>query len=244
MRLNKYIASCGAASRRMADEMIAAKRVTVNGALADSMGYDVDVHNDEVCLDGNPLTIENKHVYIMLNKPSGYISACTDDRGRKTVIDLIGGIDQRLFPVGRLDYDTEGLLLLTNDGDFSYHCTHPKHEVAKKYYAIVKGILSDSALQTLRGGVTLDGDRTHEALIDIIRRSSKRTELFITIHEGKNRQIKKMFQLAGCRVTYLKRVAMGNLTLGDLDVGCWRYLTPNEVDFFLNSSKIIDSEII
>jgi len=229
VRLNKYIASCGAASRRGADAMIAAGRITVNGTVAQTMGIDVDVDNDVVCLDGIALRQDNENVYIMLNKPAGYLSACVDDRGRKTVVDLVQDAGARLFPVGRLDLDTEGMLLLTNDGDFAYKCTHPKHEVPKKYYVIVKGVLPDGALQTLRDGVKVDGERTQPALIEIISRSSKRAELFVTIREGKNRQIKKMFQLAGCRVSYLKRVAIGGLELADLAIGHWRRLTQQDI---------------
>ena len=228
MRINKYIASCGAASRRGADDLIAAGRITVNGAVPETMGYDVDENHDVVCLDGVALKLAEEKVYIMLNKPAGCLSACVDARGRKTVVDIIDG-GERLFPVGRLDYDTEGMLLLTNDGDFAYWCMHPKHEVPKTYYAIVKGVLRDDALQTLSGGVDIDGERTQSASIDIIYRSSKRTELTITIREGKNRQIKKMFQLAGCRVSYLKRTAIGPLKLGSLMPGQWRNLTPEDM---------------
>ena len=229
MRLNKYIAMCGAASRRHADEMIAAGRITVNAMTAQSMGTQVDPDKDTVCLDDKTLSPHTNEVYIMLNKPAGVISACIDDRGRKTVIDLVAGAGQRLFPVGRLDFDTEGMLLLTNDGDFAFRCTHPKHEVTKIYEVTVRGVLRDDVLQTLRSGVMIDGSRTQPAEIDVIKKSSKRTELRMTIREGKNRQIKKMFQLAGCRVSHLKRTAIGRLTLGDLDVGQWRYLTPEDL---------------
>ncbi len=224
MRLNKYIASCGVTSRRGADDLIATGRVTVNGKVPETMGYDVDETRDMVRLDGAALALSQEKRYIMLNKPAGYLSACVDSRGRNTVVDIISGAD-RLFPVGRLDYDTEGLLLLTNDGDFAYWCMHPKHEVPKTYFAIVKGILRDDALKTLSGGVDIDGERTQSASIEIIKRSSKRTELNITIQEGKNRQIKKMFQLAGCKISYLQRVAIGPLTMGNLALGQWRELT-------------------
>jgi 23S rRNA pseudouridine2605 synthase len=228
VRLNKYIASCGAASRRGADDLIAAGRVTVNGTVPGAMGYDVDVNRDMVCLDGVAIRPAEEKVYIMLNKPAGCLSACTDARGRQTVVDIIGD-SHRLFPVGRLDIDTEGLLLLTNDGDFAYWCMHPSHEVPKTYYVVVKGLLSDEALQTLSAGVDIDGKRTQPAKIHIKRRSSKRTELTMVIREGMNRQIKKMFQLAGCRVSYLQRIAIGPLTLGSLKSGQWRYLTQEDM---------------
>jgi 23S rRNA pseudouridine2605 synthase len=229
LRLNKYIAACGIASRRGADELIAAGKITVNGELIITMGYDVNTSSDVVCLNGELIRIDQTMVYIMLNKPAGVLSSCSDDRGRETVIDLLDGIDARVFPVGRLDFDTEGLLLLTNDGDFAYKCTHPKYEVAKKYYAVVKGVLSDHAIETLCGSVVLDGQRTAGAIIDIISKTSKRTELYITIHEGKNRHIKKLFLLAGCRVSSLKRVAVGDLQLGNLPVGKWRSLSAPEI---------------
>lgn len=228
MRLNKFIAACGASSRRGADELIAAGRITVNDLVPSSMGQKVD-EEDVVCLDGKRLILENNYVYIMLNKPEGYLSSCVDDRGRKTVIDLLKDIDERVFPVGRLDYDTKGLLLLTNDGDFAYKCTHPKHELDKKYYAVVKGVLSDSVIKTLSGSVKIDGHATAGAKIEILKRSSKRTELYITIHEGRNRHIKRLFQLAGCRVSELKRVAIGSISLGNLPEGKWRSLSTSEV---------------
>lgn len=229
MRLNKYIAACGASSRRGADELIAAGRITVNGQRPSTMGQSVDENIDVICLDGNRLIVEDKFVYIMLNKPEGYLSSCSDERGRKTVVDLLQGIEERVFPVGRLDYDTKGLLLLTNDGDFAYKCTHPKHELGKKYYVVVKGILNDNAIKTLSGSVKIDEHATAGAKIEILKRSSKRTELYITIHEGRNRHIKKLFQLAGCRVSELKRVAIGSVSLGNLPEGKWRSLSTGEV---------------
>lgn len=235
MRLNKYIAACGKASRRGADELIAAGKITVNGEPILTMGYDVDTGNDEVLLNGELLRPEEKQVYIMLNKPTGVLSACSDDRGRKTVIDLLDGIDARVFPVGRLDFDTQGLLLMTNDGDFAYKCTHPKYEVAKKYFAVVKGVLSDSAIETLQGNMVIDGGRTAGAAIEVISKTSKRAEMFITIHEGKNRHIKKLFALAGCRVSSLQRVAIGSLALGNLPVGKWRSLSQQEIQKFTHN---------
>ena len=232
MRLNKFIALCGVASRRGADEIIANGRVTVNGSIVQTMGVDIDTQNDLVCVDGKTVRPQTENVYIMLNKPAGTICACSDDRGRQTVVDLISGIDARVFPVGRLDYDTEGLLLLTNDGDFAYRCTHPKHEISKTYFAVVKGILNDHAIKTLCGGVVIDGYKTSRAEIEVRERTSKRTEILISIHEGRNRQIKKMFQLVGCRVTFLKRVAVGKLQIGSLGMGEWRMLERKEIAHF------------
>lgn len=229
MRLNKYIAACGKASRRGADELIAAGNITVNGEPILTMGYDVDPDKDEVLLYGELLRLEEELIYIMLNKPTGILSSCSDDRGRKTVIDLLDGVDARVFPVGRLDFDTQGLLLLTNDGDFAYKCTHPKFEVAKKYFAVVKGVLSERAIETLQGNMVIGGDRSAGAAIEVISKTSKRTEMFITIHEGKNRHIKKLFALAGCRVSSLQRISIGELKLGNLPVGKWRSLSQQEI---------------
>lgn len=231
MRLNKYIALCGVSSRRGADELIEQGKVTVNGSVVRTMGTDINTETDVVCVGGREVSPEEEHVYIMLNKPAGYLSTCLDDRGRKTVIDLVKNIDNRVFPVGRLDYDTEGLLLLTSDGDFAYRCTHPKHEISKKYSAVVKGALDDNAVRKLRDGIIIEGRKTSEAIIDIIEKKENTAKLNVTIHEGRNRQIKKMFESVGCTVSYLKRISIGKLELGDLKAGTWRYL--NEHDFNL-----------
>lgn len=231
MRLNKYIALCGVSSRRGADELIARGKVTVNGSVVRSMGPDINAENDVVCIDGLKISPEEKHVYIILNKPAGYISACSDGRGRKTVIDLVKGEDSRIFPVGRLDYDTEGILILTSDGDFAYRCTHPKHEISKKYYAVVNGALDDKAIHKLQRGVIIEGRKTSEACIEIVEKKENAVKVYITIHEGRNRQIKKMFESVGCSVAYLKRVSIGNLGLADMAPGTWRYF--KEDDFKL-----------
>jgi pseudouridine synthase len=230
VRLNKYIAACGVCSRRGADALIASGRVSVNGAAVNTMGPDIDETNDAVCLDGKPLRLENRKVYIMLNKPAGYLSTCRDDRGRKTVLSLVSGAGARIFPVGRLDMDTEGLLLLTNDGDFAYRCTHPSHEVTKEYFAVVSGPLSDAALDLLRSGVMLDGEKTRPARVELIRRTPNETHFSITIHEGKNRQVRRMIEFAGASVRYLKRISEGSLALGGLKTGVWRKLTEDEVN--------------
>jgi 23S rRNA pseudouridine2605 synthase len=228
MRLNKYIASCGAASRRGADAFIAQGRVTVNGKPVDSIGMDINPDTDTVAVDGTLLSLPEEKVYIMLNKPAGILSTCRDDRGRKTVLNLVGTAGTRLFPVGRLDYDTEGLLLLTNDGDFAYRCTHPRHEIDKTYSAVVHGRLDDMAIRHLQEGVMLDGIKTAPAQIKVLKRSGMETEIEITIHEGRNRQVKRMFESVGCHVMALKRIAFGSLTLGDLAIGKWRFITKME----------------
>ncbi len=230
MRLNRYIAMCGASSRRGADVLIAAGRVTVNGEIVVTMGPEIDPERDEVRVDNRPLKLEERKVYIMLNKPVGYISACSDDRGRNTVLSLIEGVEERIFPVGRLDYDTEGLLLLTNDGDFAYKCTHPSGEVKKRYLAVTDGMLSDDAIRQLRRGVMLDGTLTSPAVVEIKRRTHEATEILITIHEGRNRQVRRMMEAVGSAVRYLRRVSEGNLELKGLKPGEWRYLTREEIE--------------
>lgn len=229
MRLNKYIASCGVASRRGADTIIAEGRVTINGRPVSTIGTDVHPDTDVVAVDGTLLSLHPDNIYIMLNKPAGVLSTCTDDRGRKTVVDLIKGVDQRIFPVGRLDFDTEGLLLLTNDGEFAYKCTHPKHEMDKTYEAVVHGRLDDTVVKHLESGIVLDGMKTAPARIRRISRSDTRSHIEITIHEGRNRQVKRMFEAVGCHVMQLKRIKLGKLTLDGLRTGEWRYLTDAEV---------------
>ena len=231
MRLNKYIASCGAASRRGADALVEAGRVSVNGVVAQSHGIDIDEETDAVCVDGVKLKLEQKKIYIMLNKPAGILCTCHDDRGRETVLDLVKDVDERLFPVGRLDYNTEGLLLMTNDGDFAYQCTHPRHEQNKTYYARVRGQLTDAGIKKLEHGIELDGRLTSKAKITVLERSENEASLNITIHEGRNRQVRNMFEAIGCFVTFLKRTSIGSLGLGNLKTGQWKHLT--EKDFSL-----------
>jgi pseudouridine synthase len=192
---------------------------------------DIDLGRDKVCIDGVELKPQDQKVYLMLNKPAGVLCTCHDDRGRKTVLDIVGGFDERLFPVGRLDYDTEGLLLLTNDGEFAYKCTHPSHELEKTYYAVAADPLDDRTISLLRNGVEIDGQITSKAKVNVLKRSADKTELEITIHEGRNRQIRRMLVAVGSRVVYLKRKAIGRLTIGNLEVGKWRALT--EKDFML-----------
>ena len=185
MRLNKYIALCGVTSRRGADKLIAEGKVTLNGFTVRTMGPDIDIEKDKVCVCGIAISPQKDKVYIMLNKPVGYICSCADERGRKTVIDLVKGVNERIYPVGRLDIDTEGLLILTNDGDFAYRCTHPKHEVNKKYFAVIEGPFDENAVRKLCSGVTIDGEKTSGSEIEIIEIKENKAKLYITIHEGK-----------------------------------------------------------
>ncbi len=236
VRLQKYIAMCGTASRRKAEEMIADGRVKVNGQKVTEQGIKVEIGADKVTVDGRDITIVSKKYYIMLNKPVGYVSTVSDEAGRPTVVDLIREeIKTRIFPVGRLDYDTEGLLLLTNDGDFSYRVTHPKFEMNKTYIALVGSGLTVAGLNKLRRGVVIDGFKTSPAEVEIIESEAGANLVKITIHEGKNRQVRKMFEAVGVKVKELRRVSIGKVELGNLPYGRWRHLTSHEINYLMNS---------
>lgn len=232
VRLQKYIAMSGKASRRSAEEMIQNGRVKVNGEKITELGTKVEIGADKVMLDGVLINPENKKYYIMLNKPVGYVSTVNDQFERPTVIDLIGEeIKARVVPVGRLDYDTEGLLLLTNDGDFTYRVTHPKFEMDKTYIATIKGGITAKGLNALRRGVIIDDFKTSPAEVEMLSCEKGVTVIKITIHEGKNRQVRKMFEAVGCKVSELKRISIGKVELGNLPLGRWRYLTSHEINY-------------
>ena len=230
MRLNKYIASAGICSRRKADELIAAGNVKINGAVMREMGYDVQ-EGDQVSVNGRPVEAADNKVYVAVNKPKGYITSMDDDRDRATVAQLVSDIPERLFPVGRLDYNTTGLLLMTNDGDLAYRLTHPKHEVYKTYVAMVSGIVSDARLAKLRKGVDIGGFVTSPAKVRLIKQNQRSTVVEISIHEGKNRQVRKMFKAVGNNVIELERIAIGDLRLGHMQQGHYRKLTRREIDY-------------
>ena len=229
MRINKYMAECGVASRRACDEMILEGRVKVNGKKIDTPGLEINEFNDAVTLDGRRITLVSKKYYIMLHKPKGYVTTVKDDKGRKTVMELIK-IRSRLYPVGRLDYDTEGLLLLTNDGQLAYALTHPSHEVPKTYIAKIKGKISDTEVRQLRKGVEIDGKMTLPAVVKIIETDDEFSRVEVTIKEGRNHQIKKMFEVVGKEVVFLKRTAIGPLKLGGLVRGEYKNLTSKEIE--------------
>ncbi|OON99778.1 MAG: pseudouridine synthase [Epulopiscium sp. Nele67-Bin004] len=231
MRLQKYLADAGVASRRKCEVLITEGRIKINGEVVTELGTQV-ADGDEVMFDDNIVTKVEKKVYYMLNKPEGYITSVTDDRGRQTVLDLLPQNGVRVFPVGRLDYNTSGMLLLTNDGDFTYKLTHPKHTVPKTYVATVKKMVAHEVLSQLRNGVDIDGYVTAPAKVDILYIENNMTTLQITIHEGKNRQIRKMCEAVGHTVVKLKRVAIGNIALNDLTQGSFRQLTPDEIKHF------------
>lgn len=226
-RLQKYMARCGAASRRKSEELITAGRVTVNGQIVTELGIKVS-ENDVVTLDGKPLMPEARKVYIALNKPVGYVSTVKDEHGRKTLLDLVD-VPERIYPIGRLDYDTSGLILLTNDGDIYNKVIHPREEKNKVYIALIQGILSDKEIEAFESGLEIEGYITAPAEIKTRRILGRNAEVAITIHEGRNRQVRKMCKKIGHPVITLKRVSVGSIEIGSLEEGKWRYLTEKEV---------------
>ncbi|MDD6255303.1 MAG: pseudouridine synthase [Eubacteriales bacterium] len=230
MRLNKYIAHSGVASRRKADELIAAGKVNVNGAVA-SLGCDVN-EGDIVEVSGRIINPEKKTVYYMLNKPVGYITSVRDDRDRRTVIDLLPDVKERIYPVGRLDYNTSGLLILTNDGDLANRLMHPSGKVKKTYIAEVKGMFHISDAEKLRNGVDIgDSRKTAPADVEIIKQNNSTSEVEIKIIEGRNRQVRRMFEAVGHEVISLNRTAYGNLKLGHLKLGQFKKLSQGEIEY-------------
>lgn len=234
VRLQKYIAMCGAASRRGAEEKISSGHVKVNGVTVREMGVKVEIGADTVHLDGEELKITTKKYYIMLNKPAGFVTTVKDQFDRPCVTDLID-LKTRVVPVGRLDFETEGLLLLTNDGDFNYRVTHPKFNTNKTYYVEINGGITIKGLNQLRRGVRIDGYLTRPAEVEMIDAEKGITSFYITIHEGRNRQVRKMFEAVGCKVSYLKRIKIGNVELGNVPSGHWRHLTSHEINTLMNS---------
>ncbi len=229
MRLQKYIAKCGVTSRRKAEELILATRVRVNGKLIEELGSKVDPNRDIVEVDGRIISLEKEKTYLALNKPVGYVTTLKDEHNRKTVVDLIKGVDTRVYPVGRLDIDTEGLLILTNDGDLTYKLTHPSFEVEKTYLALVAGRPLEEELSRFRKGLMVDGIRTAPAKVRVIQTYEKTSLLEIKIHEGRNRQVRKMCSAINHPVEKLKRISFGSLGLEGIKLGEFRELSKDEV---------------
>ena len=229
-RLQKVMAHAGVASRRKCEELITQGRVKVQGQVVDQLGVKVSP-NDRIEVDGIPIYREEPR-YILLYKPRNYISAVEDDKGRPVVVDLINGVDERIYPIGRLDFDTTGLLLLTNDGDFANRMMHPRFQVEKVYIAKIKGIPQTDALKRLAKGVMVDGKLTSKANVKLLKQntSNQTAVVELTIHEGRNHQVKKMFEAIGHPVIKLKREAFAFLNLDKMQAGDWRYLTSFEVD--------------
>lgn len=231
MRINKFLAASGVASRRECDEMIKNGKVTVNGKRA-VIGIEIG-EDDEVKVDGVTVNVK-KNEYYILNKPKGYICSVADDKGRKTVIDLMPEGVGRIYPVGRLDYDSEGLLILTTDGELAQHLTHPSNEVPKTYLVRVEGVLTENDLNPIRSGLEIDGYVTKKCKAHIVETNKSFTKVHVTLKEGKNREIRKMFAAIGKEVSLLKRIKVGELTLRGLDRGAYRKLNRQEVAYLMS----------
>lgn len=229
-RIQKLISSAGIASRRAAEALIKAGRVHINGTPA-ILGQRADLGVDTITVDGKPLRAPTDKVYIMLNKPRGYVTTMSDERGRPTVADLVSDLGVRVYPVGRLDMDSEGLLIMTNDGEAANRLMHPSHGVEKTYLVRVAGRDIGQGIVKLRGEIVIDGLPVRAKKVDLVAISDSSAELTITIGEGKNRQVRKMCALAGLEVRELKRISEGKLILGDLPRGKWRLLSQNEIEY-------------
>ncbi len=227
-KIQKILSSRGVASRRKAEEMIAAGRVSCNGRIC-TLGDRADADRDEITVDGKPLPALAERVYIMLHKPRGYVTTLSDEKGRRNAAQLVTESGVRVYPVGRLDMDSEGLLLFTNDGNFANQLMHPRHEVNKTYRVTVQGF-TEEAMQLLGRSIVLDGYAIKPPHVSLLEHDGQRAVLDITIHEGRNRQVRRMCAQAGMQVKRLVRIAEGSLTLGELPCGKWRYLTAEEVE--------------
>ena len=225
-RLQKLLSAAGVCSRRAAEAYITAGRVTVNGEPAE-LGRRADPERDDIQVDGRPLAAKTEPVYLLLNKPRGYVTTLSDERGRRTVAELVADCGARVYPVGRLDLDSEGLLLMTNDGALTQRLLHPSHQVSKTYHVSVYGPVAGAAAR-LSAMTDLEGETIRPAQVEVLRRTGQTAELAVTIHEGKNRQIRRMCAACGLTVKRLRRVREHTLDLGDLPPGKWRYLTPEE----------------
>lgn len=227
-RLQKILSARGVASRRKAEEMIEKGLVTVNGATA-KLGDTADPEEDEILLEGKPLPRQAGYVYIVLNKPRGYVTTLSDEKGRPNAAQLVADCGVRVYPVGRLDMDSEGLLLFTNDGTFANALMHPKHEVKKTYEAWVTGYAPGGEVRLSRP-ITLDGYTIRPPRVKLLKAEGQKAKFQVTIHEGRNRQVRRMCEAAGMHCTRLRRIKEGSLSLGDLPTGKWRYLTQQEID--------------
>ncbi len=232
MRINKYLAECGIASRRACDKIVQDGRVTINGKAAVN-GQDVS-DGDKVLLDGNEIVRKVIHSYYIMNKPKGYVCTVSDDKDRKTVMQLLPENAGRVYPVGRLDYDTEGLLLFTDDGELAFRLTHPRNEIPKTYLVKIEGSVTDAQLNKLRAGVELDGRLTNKSKIKVIETNREYTKLHVTINEGRNRQVRRMFESVGKEIAFLKRIKIGEMGLGSLERGKVRKLTAEEIFYLTN----------
>ena len=234
IRLQKYMADCGIASRRKSEELIKQGKVTVNGKVIKELGTKINPNIDIIEYDGTKMTFEKDYVYILLNKPIGYVTTVKDQFNRDSVLDLIKS-NRRLVPVGRLDMYTSGALILTNDGEFVYKVTHPKHEIEKTYTVTLKGIITNEAVENLKNGVKIEDYTTKPAKLKILKTDEEKniSRLEITIHEGKNRQVRKMCETVGYKVLALHRSKIAGIGVKDIELGKWRYLKDYEVEKIL-----------
>ena len=232
MRLNKFLSTAGIASRRKCDELIKEGRVSVNGQNMTEMGFDVNLKKDVVKFDGRVISLPTSFVYYKFNKPKGYVCTANDEKGRKTIFDLVNS-SYRLFSVGRLDYDTEGLLILTNDGDFANKISHPTFHIEKEYRVTVEGEILESEMAVLRKGVVVDGERLPSSKVKWISYEKGFTKLSVVIDEGQNRQIRRMFEAIGKNIKLLKRIRIGKVSLGGLKRGELKELKPLEIALLL-----------
>ena len=240
LRLQKFLANAGVCSRRKAEEYILDGKVKVNGKVVNELGRKVNPDKDEIIFESKIIRLQNNMVYILLNKPIGYVTTVKEQFNRPTVIDLLNGVKEKVLPVGRLDMYTSGALILTNDGDFIYQVTHPKYEIEKTYQATVKGIVTKEDIKKLENGVEIDDYISGKAKVKILKidKEINISRLKITIHEGKNREVRKMCSAIGKNVIALHRSKIENIDLKDLKIGQWRYLTSNEV-LKLKSKKVL-----
>ncbi len=232
MRLNKFLSNSGVASRRKCDELIKEGKVFVNGKQVKELGTVVNEKKDKVTVEGKVISLPSSFVYIKLNKPKGYACSASDEKGRKTIYDLID-CDERLFSIGRLDYDTEGLIILTNDGDFANKVAHPKYNIEKEYRVTIEGDIKESELAVMRKGVVIDGERMPSARVEKLSQDDKYTKLSVVIDEGQNRQVRRMFEAIGKSIRLLKRVRIGQVRLGGLSRGDYKDLTEEELNLLV-----------
>lgn len=229
-RLQKIISAAGITSRRASEELILNGQVTVNGVVVTELGTKADSSVDMITVNGKPLKVSAERLYILLNKPAGYITALKDVQGRRLVTDLLKDVPERVYPVGRLDYNTEGLLLLTNDGEWANRLMHPRHEVEKEYHVRVRGKVLEQQLKRMADGVELEDGKTAPAVVRLVKSGEQHDWISVAIHEGRNRQVRRMCEAVSLSVVRLKRIRYGSLSLGNVREGQFRYLTEAEVN--------------
>lgn len=232
LRLNKFLSNSGVASRRKCDEIIASGKVTVNGKVVTEIGSQINEKKDKVMVEGKAVCLPSSFVYIKLNKPKGYACTASDEKGRKTIYDLVD-CEERLFSIGRLDYNTEGLIILTNDGDFANKVSHPRYDVEKEYRVTIEGKIKESELAVLRKGVVVDGQKMPPAKVKLLSQDENVSKISVVINEGQNRQVRRMFESIGREIKLLKRVRIGSVRLGGLSRGQWRDLTEDELNLLV-----------